>query len=178
MSSASSDAKKQALTIEEKLDLIRSRAKRFGLRRHDLEDAVQDVMLDLLEFTPDPEKTNGASESTILIAVIDRRLMECRRTQKRYQDMVDRCGTMLPSGDELMAESGVAANETALDVTTLLADLPEFEQQVGQMLSEGHTATSIAIARELGISRRAVSESVAAIRERFTSAGLGGEELA
>jgi RNA polymerase sigma factor (sigma-70 family) len=170
------DAQKQALTIEEKLDLIRNRAKRFGLRRHDLEDAVQEVMLQLLDFTPDPDKTNGASESTILIAVIDRRLMEWRRTQKRYQDMVNRCGAMLPSGDELMTESGAAASDTALDVTTLLADLPEFEQQVGRMLSEGHTATSIA--RALGTGRRTVGEAVAAIRERFANAGLGGEELA
>ena len=39
------DTTRNALTVEEKLDLIRSRAKRFGLRRHDLEDAIQDVML-------------------------------------------------------------------------------------------------------------------------------------
>ncbi|WP_437226074.1 sigma-70 family RNA polymerase sigma factor [Planctomicrobium sp. SH661] len=169
------DAKKE-LTIEEKLDLIRSRAVRFGLKRHDLEDAVQDVTIDLLEFTPDPEKMNGASESTVLIAVIDRRLMEWLRTQKRYQDLVDRCGAMLPSDDVLLSESSIEASDTALDVATVLAGLPEFERQVGQMLSEGHNATSIA--RELGVKRPFVCEAMTAIRERFTSAGLGGEELA
>jgi hypothetical protein len=30
----------------------------------------------LLEFTPDPAKANGASESTVLIGVIDRRLKQ------------------------------------------------------------------------------------------------------
>lgn len=168
--------KKQELTIEEKLHLIRSRAVRFGIKRHDLEDAVQDVIIDLLEFTPDPDKTNGATESTVLIAVIDRRLMEWLRTQKRYQDMLGRCGTMLPSGDELACESRVAASDAAIDVASLLAELPEFKRQVGQMLSEGRSAYSIA--EELGVGRRAVNSAIAVIRERFTSAGLGGEEVA
>ena len=169
------DTKKE-LTIEEKLDLIRSRAVRFGIKRHDLEAAVQDVIIDLLEFTPDPDKTNGAAESTVLIAVIDRRLMEWLRTQKRYQGMLERCGSMLPSGDELAYDSSVEASDTMMDVASLLADLPEFEQQVGQLLSEGHNATSIA--RKLRVKRPAVCEAMNVIRERFTSAGLGDEELA
>ena len=167
---------KNELTIEEKLDLIRSRAVRFGIKRHDLEDAVQDVIIDLLEFTPDPDKTNGATESTVLIAVIDRRLMEWLRTQKRYQGMLERCGAMLPSGDELAYDSSVEASDTMMDVASLLAELPEFEQQVGQLLTEGHNATSIA--RKLRVKRPAVCEAMNVIRERFTSAGLGGEELA
>lgn len=170
------DTTRSELTIEEKLDLIRSRAKRFGLRRHDLEDAVQEVMLHLLEFTPDPDKTNGASESTILIAVIDRRLKHWLRTRQRYQDLVQRCGSMLSAGADESTTSDVEVRDTELDVASVLVDLPEFERQVGQMLSEGHTATSIA--RELGIGRRAVRDSVDVIRDRFASAGLGGEELA
>lgn len=170
------DTTRTELTTEEKLDLIRSRAKRFRLRRHDLEDAVQEVMLHLLEFTPDPKKTNGASESTILIAVIDRRLKHWLRTRQRYQDMVERCGSMLSSDADQSTTSDVEARDTELDVASVLADLPEFERQVGQMLSAGHTATSIA--RELGIDRRAVRDAVDVIRDRFASAGLGGEELA
>ncbi|MBX3452843.1 MAG: sigma-70 family RNA polymerase sigma factor [Planctomycetaceae bacterium] len=167
---------KQELTIEEKLELIRSRAVRFGIKRHDLEDAVQDVIIDLLEFTPDAEKANGASESTILVTVIDRRLNKWLRAQKRYQDMVERCGTMLPSGDELAYDSSVEASDAAIDVESVLTDLPEFERQVGKMLSEGHSAYSIA--DELGVGRRAVNSAIDVIRERLTSAGLGGEELA
>ena len=167
---------KQELTIEEKLELIRSRAVRFGIKRHDLEDAIQDVIVDLLEFTPDPKKANGASESTILVTVIDRRLNKWLRAQKRYQDMVERCGSMLPSGDELAYDSSVEVSDVAIDVESVLADLPEFERQVGEMLSEGHSAYSIA--DELGIGRRAVNSAIDVIRERFTSAGLRGEELA
>ena len=168
------DKTQKTLTNEEKLELIRSRAVRFGLKRHDLEDAVQDVIIDLLEFTPDPDKTNGASESTILIAVIDRRLMEWLRTRNRYQDMVERCGAMLPSEDELPTDGGHEASELMMDVESILSQLPEFEQRVGRMLTEGHTITSIT--RELSVGRQCVEDAVDAIRDRLSESGLGGEE--
>lgn len=167
------DNTQKPLTIEEKLELIRGRAVRFGLKRHDLEDAVQDVILDLLEFTPDPDKTNGASESTILIAVIDRRLMEWLRTRNRYQDMVERCGAMLPSEEELLVDSSVHACDSAMDVADILTNLSEFEQRVARMLSHGHSP--YAIADELGVGRRAVNAAVELIRERLSEAGLGNE---
>lgn len=170
------DTKQKSLTIEEKLELVRSRAVRFGLKRHDFEDAVQDVILDLLEFTPDPDKANGASESTILVTVIDRRLIKWLRAQKRYQDTLERCGSMLPAGEEPTAEDKTEAQDVAIDVTSLLADLPEFEQQVGRMLSEGHSAYSMS--RELGVGRRAVETAMTVIRERLAEAGFGAEELA
>lgn len=167
------DNTQNPLSIEEKLELIRSRAVRFGIKRHDLEDAVQDVILDLLEFTPDPEKTNGATESTILIAVIDRRLMEWIRTRTRYQNMVERCGAMLPSEDELIVDGGYESSDLAMDVATILSQLSAFEQQVGRMLTEGHTVTSIT--RELKVGRQCVEDAVAVIRLRLVEEGIGGE---
>lgn len=167
------DKTQKPLTIEEKQELIRSRAVRLGLRRHDLEDAVQDVMLDLLEFSPDPEKTNGASESTILVAVIDRRLMEGLRTRNRYQDMVERCGAMLPSEDELLVDGEFGSCDLAMDVDTILSQLSDFEQRVGRMLMAGHTITSIT--REFKVGRQCVEDAVAAIRTRLVEEGLSGE---
>ena len=167
------DNTQNPLSIEEKLELIRSRAVRLGLRRHDLEDAIQEAMLELLEFSPDSEKTNGASESTILIAVIDRRLMKRLRTRKRYKGMIERCGAMLPSEEELLTDSGIEGSDTSMDVATLVSGLPEFEQDVARMLTEGHTATSIA--RELGVDRRVTNAAVESNRTRFEEAGLGGE---
>jgi FixJ family two-component response regulator len=90
--------------------------------------------------------------------------------------MVERCGSMLPADADQSTTSDLEERDTQLDVASVLADLPEFERQVGQMLSAGHTATSIA--RELGIDRRAVRDAVDVIRDRFASAGFGGEELA
>lgn len=170
------DTNKKPLTIEEKLRLIRGRAVRFGLKRHDLEDAVQEVVLYLLEFTPDPAKANGASESTVLIGVIDRRLKQWLRTNQRYQDLVGRCGAMLPAADEPTSDGGTEVSDTAIDVAELLDVLPTFERQVGKLLSEGLSALSIA--RELGVGRRAVESAIARIREQFEQAGLGGEASA
>lgn len=167
------DKTQKPLTTEEKLELIRGRAVRFGIKRHDLEDAVQDVILDLLKFTPDPAKTNGATESTILIAVIDRRLMEWLRTRTRYQDMVDRCGAMLPSEDELLVDGEFGASDLAMDVATILSQLTDFEQRVGRLLTEGHTVTSIT--RELKVGRQCVEDVVAVIRSRLVAEGFGSE---
>lgn len=169
------DKTQNALTINEKLELIRSRAIGVGLKRHDLEDIVQDIALYLLKFEPDPAKANGASESTILISVIDLRIKHWLRTRQRYLDMVDRCGLMLPSEDELPTDGGYEASELTMDVESILSQLPEFEQQVGRMLTSGHTITSIT--RELRVGRQCVEDAVDALRDRFSEAGLGGEEV-
>jgi hypothetical protein len=167
------DITQKTLTIEEKLELIRSRAVKYRIRRHDLEDAIQEIALYLLEFSLDSTTSNGASESTILIGAIDLRLKQWLRTKQRYQNMVNRCGEMLPSGEELTTDSGIEVCDTSMDVATLKSGLPEFEQRVARMLTEGHTATSIA--RELGVDRRVTNAAVASIRTQFEEAGLGGE---
>lgn len=167
------DNTQNPLSIEQKLELIRSRAVQLGLRRHDLEDAIQEAMLELLEFSPDPDKTNGASESTILTKVIDRRLFKWLRDRSHHQEIVERSWMMLPSEDELLTDSRIESSDTEIDVATLVSGLPEFEQRVARMLTEGHTATSIA--RELGVDRRVTNAAVESIRTRFAEAGLGGE---
>lgn len=167
------DKTQKPLTIDEKLQLIRSRAVQLGIRRHDLEDAIQEAMLELLEFSPDPEKTNGASESTILTKVIDRRLFKWLRDRNHHQEIVERSWLMMPSEEELLTDSRVEGSDTEMDVATLVSELPEFEQRVARMLSEGHTATSIA--RELGVDRRITNAAVECIRARFEEAGLGEE---
>ncbi len=167
------DKAQNSLTINEKLELIRSRAVRLGLRRHDLEDAIQDAVLELLGFIPDPDKTNGACESTVLTTVIDRRLIKWLRSQNRHQEIVERSWVMLPSEDELLTEGSVAASDTAMDVSDALANLSELEQRVAQMLSEGHAPYSIA--DELGVGRRAVNAAIEVIRERLSEAGFGDE---
>lgn len=168
------DKTQKTLTIKEKLELIRCRAVRFGIKRHDLEDAVQEIALYLLKFKTDPADANGASESTILTGAIDLRLKQWLRTKQRYQNMVERCGAMLPSENELATDGGYESSELAMDVETILLQLSDFEQRVGRMLTQGHTITSIT--RELRVGRQCVEDAVAVIRERLSEAGLGGEE--
>ncbi|MEZ5950066.1 MAG: hypothetical protein R3C12_12825 [Planctomycetaceae bacterium] len=85
----------ERLTLEEKLNLVKSRARIMGFRRHDLEDAVQEVMLSVLEFQYDPEQPNGGTETTALTTVIDRRLSLLNRAKRRYAGLVDRASKNL-----------------------------------------------------------------------------------
>jgi hypothetical protein len=62
-----------------KVALILRRAIRMGFRRHDLEDVQQQVVVELLAFTFDPAKSNGASETTVITALIDNTLKTIRR---------------------------------------------------------------------------------------------------
>jgi len=73
-------------TIERwKLELIRARAFRRGLRDGELDDALQEIAIEVMSFRFQPERSNGASEATAVMAVIDRRLSMIRRRQRRYR---------------------------------------------------------------------------------------------
>ena len=43
---------------------ISSRARRMGFKRHDIEDVQQQILLVLMDFEFNPEKSNGASGQT------------------------------------------------------------------------------------------------------------------
>ena len=88
----------ERLSLIEKLNLIKSRARLQGFRRHSLEDAVQEVALVVLEFEYDAEKSNGATETTALVTVIDRRLK--RVTLKAKKTSLGR--TIGPGGAVLL----------------------------------------------------------------------------
>lgn len=80
---------------------------------------------------------------------------------------------MLPSEDELLVDGGYESSDLAMDVATILSQLSAFEQQVGRMLTEGHTVASIT--RELKVGRQCVEDAVAVIRSRLVVEGFGGE---
>ncbi len=62
-----------------KVDLIVSRARRLGFRRQDLDDAQQQIVVELLSFEFDPTRSNGATEETAVTALIDHQLLSLRR---------------------------------------------------------------------------------------------------
>lgn len=166
----------ERMSLDEKLNLIKGRARLMGFRRHDLEDAVQEVMLAVLEFEYDEEKSNGATETTALTTVIDRRLKLLKRSQRRYAGLLDRATQRLVadhkglddgpiiddhSGEELVASAEVATALDGLDAETL---------QVARMLMEGETQN--AIAEQLGMGWQRVARLTGMVRERLEAAGL------
>lgn len=167
------DTSRSELTIQEKLNLIRCRAVQFGLRSHDLEEAIQEVALYLLEFNPDPEKTNNAAESTILIGAIDLRLKQWLRTRHRYQNLLQRCETLTPSNADVSDDES-SRMDIDVDIQQVVEALSPFEQEVSQLLIDGRSVWAIAC--ELQCDRRRVEHAIQSIRERLVDAGYGEGE--
>ncbi|GIX04907.1 MAG: hypothetical protein KatS3mg114_0776 [Planctomycetaceae bacterium] len=164
----------ERLTLEEKLDLVKSRARIMGFRRHDLEDAVQEVMLSVLEFQYDPEQPNGGTETTALITVIDRKLVSLKRVERRHSkiaqwatgELAAKCQGFEdgPFVEDDSAEHRLSSEEVASIVATMDDDM----QQVCRLLMDGQTEN--AIAEQLGMGWQRVARLVSLIRERLEAA--------
>lgn len=158
-----------------KVELVSRRAKRWGIAGHDLDDVQQEVVLALLDFTYDPNKSQGATEVTAVIAVIDRRLAMIHRQETRYRRRIEHLQELQQVRDcdseaELSEPADECNGSLLLDVQSAVAELPPRSRQVCLGLSQGHSANEIA--QRLGISWRAVSREVTRIRRQLQLAGL------
>ena len=166
----------EQLTLNDKLNLIKSRARLRGFRRHDLEDAVQEIAMVVLRFKYDAEKSNGATESTALITVIDRRLQLLKRTKRRYAGLIDHATEQLASDHQGYFDGPCVNDHTgeervaSAEVEAVIAQMEEEMQQVCRLLMAGMQTRGIA--RRLKMAWYRADELVAAIRERFEEAGL------
>ena len=166
----------ERLTLEEKLDLVKSRARIMGFRRHDLEDAVQEVMLSVLEFVYDPENSKGATETTALTTVIDRRLALLIRAKRRYAGLLNRAAAYL-AADHQGFEDGPCIEDdaaehrlTSEEVASIIATMDDDMQQVARLLMDG--LSTKAVAEQVDMSWHRADRIVNAIRERLEAAGF------
>jgi len=159
-----------------KVALLVRRAKRMGFRRDELDDVQQTVVLKMADFKFDPEKANGASETTALTGMIDRQLRTMRRAKLRYRRRLD----------QMRAESGCADDQhatneelqpsyeepTALvcDVREAVAGLGPRDRQLCTALAAGQSVDEIA--KGLGCGWHTVQRRIARIREHFCRIGL------
>jgi len=150
-----------------KIQLITSRAKRLGFRRHDLEDVQQEVIMEVVAFRFDPSK--GAGESTPLTAMIDHRLKTIRRKAARYAAKVAN------AGDALTLEKACLVYEDStavrLDVMTAMTRLTGEEIAICLRLIQGQSVRQIA--RQLKRGWHSVNRTIRGIRRRFQAMGLG-----
>ena len=149
-----------------KVSLLIRRAKRFGFRRHNLEDAVQEIILDVIQFKYVPEKSNGASEMTALTAMIDNRLMAMLRSSTRYQAYLEKYQKTVEGEYDPDAK-----NMNVADVRTVVSALPTDQQAICHALAAGNTKHQVAQA--LGYGWHRVARAVQAIRSRFEERGFG-----
>ena len=157
-----------------KVELIRVRAKRLGIRRHDLEDAQQGIVLDVLEFRFDSAKSNGACERTALTSLIDRRLMTILRAKRRYAQHVRPQPSKQADGQDESEPftEPIPQQQLMLDVRDAVADLSAEEQAICRSLANGESIAEIA--RQLGRNWHAVNRVVGDLRRRFEQIGLDG----
>jgi DNA-binding NarL/FixJ family response regulator len=150
---------------------ISSRARRMGFKRHDIEDVQQQILLVLMDFEFNPEKSNGASGQTAITAVIDRQLRQYRRTRNRYTDHV--------TGSENMPRHVVDSSYGVDQAThiSMLADLAKartllspIEQQISDALADGQSINEIA--KTMKMNWHTVNKHVASIRDCLESLGL------
>lgn len=157
-----------------KTDLILLRAMRVGFRRDELAEVQQELAPVVTGFVFDPDRSNGACERTVLIAVIDRQLQRLLRTRARYQRAIaavrvesDRAMARRP---ELAESSAIAQRDLADDVTACLGRLDAQARAICLGLSRGESA--LAIRQRLALSRRELEAAMRRIQAVFQALGM------
>ena len=149
-----------------KVDLIATRARRMGFRPDEMPDIQQQIILDVMAFRFDADKSNGAKESTALQALIDNHLKNICRASARYQAHLERFG------GERLQESDFEPEELAADIRAVLETLPERERVVCIGLANGSSKHELA--QHLGCGWHTVDRLIVRICERFAENGLDG----
>jgi len=150
-----------------KVRLALRRARRMGFRDDELDDVMQELALTLAGVEYDPANANGATEMTVLTAVIDRQLRKMRRANARREGLEQRVAL---SGDETYDDADV---QRRLDVETVVGMLDDRQRRVCDLLSRGYSKSTIA--RELGCGWHTVDRIVRDIHRRFEEHGFGEE---
>jgi len=153
-----------------KLRLVERRARRFGFRGAELDDARQEVLLDVLAFRYDSAKANGAGEQAALQRVIDRRLQAIRRARVRRQSRVSSWDAAFGGPDAEPAAPEDNSRELALDVRNAVAALSPEDRELVAAVAEGQSLRQLAIAG--GTSRRKLQAQLERIRRHFAACGL------
>jgi DNA-binding NarL/FixJ family response regulator len=115
----------------------------------------------------DLDHASGATERTLLIAVVDRLILKIKRTEPRYQMHVERFGQTVSefSRDEI--------NMQAMEIADIIETLTPQEKAVCKGLTEG--ASRSQIAQELDCSWGTVQRIVQRLRQHFAGFNLDDE---
>lgn len=148
-----------------KVRLIRRRARRRGFRGQDMDDAVQQVVIAFLDFRYDESRSNGASETTVLTAIIDRQLAMIRRGEARERQRIEQVATSRDASYE------PSNNEEVVHVVrAAIGQLSSFDRGVCDLLVDGHSTNEVA--EEYGISWHTANAAVERIRRHLERSGV------
>jgi RNA polymerase sigma factor (sigma-70 family) len=129
-----------------KVLLIRARARRLKFRGQDLDEAVQEVALALIDFRFDSAHPSQASEQTAIITITDRRLISLRRKQMSYQRHVLPDESPYGEDCEPVREPALLlrSNIDLSDVDDAVRALPDNMRAVAELLMDGRSLHQVA----------------------------------
>ena len=151
-----------------KFDLMVARARRMGFRGDDLEDALQNLAMEVIAFRYDPERARGRKESTVLTELFDFRLRDMRRKQQRDTKRDD-----LVAKEQRRNDTDFAAAErisSKAEISILSETLAPFDQKVLEQLLDGKSISDIAA--KLDCRWHTARDSVKRIEEKLRQKGL------
>lgn len=151
-----------------KIKLALSRIRRFGFPKHEWNDLLQELVMEILQFRYEPQRSNGAKESTALCALINNQLSTIRRAKEREWNKLAEYAARLRAS----APSYVDRTALRLDVREVLGTLTPRQRSVCAGLSQGDSIRQIA--RSLDCAWHTVKRAFEAIRERFQAMGFKG----
>jgi len=155
-----------------KLALIRRRARRMGFRRDELPDLQQQIVLALCELRFDPERADGATEKTVVTALIDRQLRSMRRTRTRRERLFEQLDIDAEPDDDAFRDLGEEGADLGVDVRAALAELSDRDRAICRALADGETIDGIA--RQQRRSWHTIKTRAESIQRRFEQIGLHG----
>jgi len=158
-----------------KVQLIVERAKRKGFRAHEIEDALQEIVLALLNYQYDPNQPNGGSEKTAVTSLIDKNLTFIQRTRARHAKHVQKYGERLGSRkeeDQLDWSQAEAEHRIDLryDMATVGSRMKPLEREICTGLSQGKSR--LQIAKSLGLTPYRLDRIIDEIADVLREAGL------
>jgi hypothetical protein len=153
-----------------KVELIVRRAQRKCFRPDEVDDLLQEIVPIIVGFSFDESKSNGATEATVLTALIDRRLLHIRRCiarrEKHHENYRQTYG---PREGSKPAEPAVLDHiektGMRLDLWDMVNSSSRLERIVCKALSRGVPRSGIA--RRLRLSSYEIERIIDRIRDRF-----------
>ena len=151
-----------------KVELALRRIRRFGFPRHEWNDALQELVMEILCFNYDSDRANGATEATVLCSLINNQLMTMQRAKERRRRKLEEHMARLRDEDF----SCLDKTPLCLDVQEAASTLTPYERHICAGLRQGDSVRQIA--RNLGSTWHAVKGAILGIRARFQAMGLEG----
>lgn len=150
---------------EWQVELIRTRARRRGVRGQDLDDAVQQVAIAVTRCPFDQSRSSGASETTVLTAIADRQLAMMWRRETRERQRIE---AVAVSRDATYQQT--SSTEVVALVQRAVGELRSSDRRICGLLADGHSTNEIA--EQCGVSWHTADAAIKRIRHHLANCGL------